>query len=238
MTRDVRARRIDHEIEIHGRQVLFDQLLPELALHERVRRDHPDRCSLAPELKEPFRKWHSHRVAAKSGRIDRPVPLPQHCILHRDVRRIPDHSRVAPMQHIPRGCLVFERKLLPLPRRDARPHPISELQLLDVRIVQERIRHDEMQWQPRRFAQRRVSPLLQKRQRQPEPRDRHRVRIDVRAEHLVQRSPCGFANLDSRLRAQPVIQQPLERAEQEVPAASGRIDQRRVVEAEALDRAF
>src|SRR5690606_36073813 len=44
---DVGAARVDHRLEVHGGQVLLDELLAELPLHEGVRRDHADAAALA-----------------------------------------------------------------------------------------------------------------------------------------------------------------------------------------------
>ena len=65
---------------------------------------------------------------------------------------------------------------------------------------------------------------LERRDRQPEPRDRHRERVEVDAVHRVQRSLHPLALVQPRRVLVPAVEQPLEAAEQEVARPAGRVD--------------
>ena len=71
---DVGARGVDDVRQVHRREELLDQLLAELALHERVGRDHPDvaRPVAAPsggdgQVEEPLGERHAERVLPVAG---------------------------------------------------------------------------------------------------------------------------------------------------------------------------
>src|SRR5690606_9771266 len=66
--------------------------------------------------------------------------------------------------------------------------------------------------------------------------NRDGVGIDVGASHRIERFARRLVHVHPRLGCQAVIEQPLERTQQEVPAAAGRIDERGLVETKALNR--
>src|SRR4051794_11278236 len=74
---NVGSRGIDDVSQVDSREELLDQLLAELALHERVGRDHPDVAGRPTvvcghcKIEETLSEWHAERVLAVTGR---PVP--------------------------------------------------------------------------------------------------------------------------------------------------------------------
>ncbi len=97
--------------QVDGRQVLLDELLAELALHERVGRDLADVAALARELEEALAERRGQRVLAGSrARVHRAVLLAQRLVLLRDVRRVAHDRGVLAVEDIPRRGLVFERE--------------------------------------------------------------------------------------------------------------------------------
>ena len=85
-------------------------------------------------------------------------------------------------------------------------------------------------------SDRRCTPLtLQRRDQQPEARDRDGERVQVHAGDGVQRPLRDVARVARRLVSDPFIDQPLEAAQQEVAGAAGRVDHPHFAEAELAD---
>src|SRR4051794_35397072 len=72
--------------------------------------------------------------------------------------------------------------------------------------------------------------------KQAEPRDRNREGIDIDTVNGVERALRVDAAAVARRPLQPPIEEPLESAEEEVPGPARRVDHRRVVETERVDR--
>ena len=72
--RGCRPRGVDDVRQVHRREELLDQLLAELALHERVGRDHPDEPGRSAvvtgegEVEEPLGERHAERILPVAGR--------------------------------------------------------------------------------------------------------------------------------------------------------------------------
>ena len=87
--------------EIPPREEFLDQLFPDLALHEGIRRDLPHEpggphCAVSfnCQIKEPLRERHGKRVLSPAGRIAVSVEFAQCRVLDRDVWRITDNGVV------------------------------------------------------------------------------------------------------------------------------------------------
>ena len=99
---NVGARRVDDVRQIPARDELLDQLLAELALHERVRRDHADvpgrrRCPSSAAIarsKNRSMNGTAERVLPVARAEPLAVGLVQRRVLHRDVRRVADDDVV------------------------------------------------------------------------------------------------------------------------------------------------
>ena len=70
---DVGARCVDHVRQVHGREELLDELLAELALHERVRRDLPDEPRRPSEPAVRTASWNSRSAKGTDSAY-----LPEH----------------------------------------------------------------------------------------------------------------------------------------------------------------
>ena len=80
------------------------------------------------------------------------------------------------------------------------------------------------------------SRRLQRGDEQAEPRDRHRVRVEVHAGHRIKRALRELAHVHRRLVLLPFVEQAVEGAEQEMAGTACRIDQPHLGEPELRDR--
>ena len=90
--------------------------------------------------------------------------------------------------------------------------------------MQQRVAAGEVDVEPRRIAQPPHTAFFQGSEQEPKPSDRDRVRIDIDSVHAIERPLNQHRRLRSRLLLPPALDQPGKAAEQEVPAAAGRVD--------------
>jgi hypothetical protein len=123
----------------------------------------PQYPRLAPELEEPLAERRRQRVLAGGRHVHLPVHLALGWILLGDVRRVPHHRGVVPAQHRARLGVVFEGELPTQACAGAGggAAAATELQLRLLRVVQQRVRHHDVQRQRRRIGQLAVPGLLQ-----------------------------------------------------------------------------
>ena len=252
---DVSARSINDMGQVQARQHLFDQLGTELALHEAVGGDQPDKSGVAlaltPTLSRREREWRegqfkealgeraTQRILAVATDIALPVGLIQRRILHRDVGRITDHRVVLPAQNPLHLGQVFAGVGMGQPRVGVvlglLEHLLGVLQA-EPRTVQQAVANRHVQPQVGRIRQPPHFAHPQRRRQQPEPGDGHRKGVQVHARHPIQRLLRDVARIAARFVTQPLGGQPLEPAEQKVAGAAGRIEHPHLAESELPNR--
>ena len=229
---DVGTAGVDHVRHVVARHPVLDQLLAELPLHERVRRDHPDeprplgdtRVRQAPEL---FGERHAERVLAMARREALAVQGVQGGVLHHDVRRVPHHRTPRAAQQ--------RLHLLDVLEGVAVAAGIEHVEVGRQLAVQQRIAHEHVDREARRALQRRVPRSPQRRDEQAEAGDVGGERVEVDPADRLQRPLHMESRTRTGLQLLPARQQAIEGAEQEVARTARRVDQGGVLQPEGLD---
>jgi hypothetical protein len=216
VTGDVRARGVDDQLEVDGGQVLLDELLAELALHERVGGDLPAVPAVAAELEEPLAERRRQRVLACGRHVHLPVDLALGRILLGDVRRVADDGGVAAEQHLAGLGVVLEGEGLTDPGLAGAGGGglLPQLGLGVLRVHAQRVGDDDVERQGRRVGQRAVAGLGQDLEGQAEAGDGDRVGVEVGAVHRVDGLDRGDPGIDAGLAPQAVLEQPGEGPEE------------------------
>src|SRR4051794_7914540 len=104
MSRNMSPCCVDNAAQIDTREIVLDQLLAELAFHERAGGNHPDKPSRPTivtgngKVEESLRERHAERVLAVAGRPAGAVATVERRVLDRDVRRVADDRVILPVE--------------------------------------------------------------------------------------------------------------------------------------------
>ncbi len=217
--RNVSPTRVDDMGQINLGQIALHQLLTKFPLHKRIGRDLPRKPTLAGQLEQPLEKRHGQGILPIADLpIPQPIRLIQRLVLHRDIRRI-RHHRVIPAVSQNPAKIVDVLDLIVMLHFD----PAIQTHLIKTAVPQ-RIPAGQINTEIRRILQPPNPAFPQRRQQQPEPRNRHRERIDIHPVDAVQSPLHQHPRVHRRFSVRPSPINPLKPSQQKMPRPTGRID--------------
>ena len=239
--------------QVHPRNEVLDELLAELALHEAVGGDHPHepRIPVGPvwvprepvardgELEEALGEGHRHGILPVTDLgVAPPVQGVHGLVADGDVGRIPDHRVVLLAEDVVQCLQVLGEEGV----ADAGPAgelvgAAAEVQLVEAPAVEQAVADGQVQAEGRGGlgADGGHAAHLQGRDEQPEAGDGDGEGVEIDPEDLVQCALGQGPRVAAGLAAHPGLEQAPEGPEQEVPGATGGVDQAHGGEAEGVD---